>query len=173
MRPFLSSFLGRFLHLVRLVYGIVSLASLLREHYLFCQSCRHVFPSTALLSGHYVPPLSHRVSAFQGFQPASCSGEAHPEQSERNVGQLRRFTIQYNITLLPSVNTLIARGMFCSAKYTHRHTFTPVIKHLITTTANKHPGKKSFIDKNMEGPTGIKLCISHKIAISQGPKLVS
>ena len=57
-------------------------------------------------------------------------------------------TIQYNITLLPSVNTLIARGMFCGAKYTH-HTFTPIIKHLITKTANKHPGKRSFIDKNM------------------------
>ena len=42
--------------------------------------------------------------------------------------------IQYNITLLPSVNTLIARGMFCGAKYTH-HTVTPIIKHLITTTA--------------------------------------
>ena len=55
--------------------------------------------------------------------------------------------VQYNITLLTSVNTLIARGMFCGAKYTH-HTFTPIIKHLITT-ANKHPGKKSFIDKNM------------------------
>ena len=55
------------------------------------------------------------------------------------------ITIQYNnITLLPSANTLIARGMFCGAKYTH-HTFTPIIKHLITT-ANKHPGKKSFID---------------------------
>ena len=53
-------------------------------------------------------------------------------------------TVQYNTTLLPSVNTLIARGMFCGAKYTH-HTFTPIIKHLITT-ANKHPGKKSFID---------------------------
>ena len=52
------------------------------------------------------------------------------------------FTIQYNTTLLPSVNTLIARGMFCGAKYTH-HTFTPIIKHLITT-ANKHPGKKSL-----------------------------
>ena len=39
-------------------------------------------------------------------------------------------------TLLPSVNTLIAWGMFCGAKYTH-HTFTPIIKHLITTTANK------------------------------------
>ena len=52
------------------------------------------------------------------------------------------------ITLLPNVNTLIARGgMFCGAKYTH-HTFTPIIKHLITT-ANKHPGKKSFIDKDM------------------------
>ena len=31
--------------------------------------------------------------------------------------------------------------MFCGAKYTH-HTFTPIIKHLITTTAKKHPGKK-------------------------------
>ena len=37
--------------------------------------------------------------------------------------------------------------MFCGAKYTH-HTFTPIIKHLIITTANKHPGKKSFIDKH-------------------------
>ena len=44
-------------------------------------------------------------------------------------------TIQYSTTLLPSVNTLIARGMFCGAKYTH-HKFTPIIKHLITT-ANK------------------------------------
>jgi len=57
------------------------------------------------------------------------------------------YTI-YNITLLPSVNTLIARGMLCGAKCTH-HTFTPIIKHLITTTANKHPGKKSFPDKNI------------------------
>ena len=49
--------------------------------------------------------------------------------------------IQYNISLLPSVNTLIARGMFCGAKYTH-HTFTPVIKHLTTTTANKKQTNK-------------------------------
>ena len=34
----------------------------------------------------------------------------------------------YNTTLLPSGNTLIAREMFCGAKYTH-HTFTPIIKH--------------------------------------------
>ena len=78
----------------------------------------------------------------------------------------------YNTTSLPSVNTLIARGMFFGAKHTH-HTFTPIIKHLITTTANKHPGKKSFIDKNMKNPTGIKLCISHKIATSRGPPLKS
>ena len=51
----------------------------------------------------------------------------------------------YNTTLLPSINTLIARGMFCGSKYTH-HTFTPIIKHLITT-ANKHSGKKSLIEK--------------------------
>ena len=76
--------------------------------------------------------------------------------------------IQNNITLLP----LIARGMFCGAKYTH-HTFTSIIKHKITTTANKHPGKKSFIDKNIKNPTGIKLCISHKTATSQGPPLKS
>ena len=63
---------------------------------------------------------------------------------------------------MPNANTLIARGMFRGAKYTH-HTFTPIIKHLITTTANKHPGKKSFIDKNMKNPIGIKLRISHKI----------
>ena len=45
---------------------------------------------------------------------------------------------QYNITFLPSVNTLIARVIFCSAKYTH-HTFTPIIKHLITTTTATPP----------------------------------
>ena len=45
--------------------------------------------------------------------------------------------LQYNTTLLPSVNTLIARGMFCSAKYTH-HTFTPIIKHLLQQQINKY-----------------------------------
>ena len=46
-----------------------------------------------------------------------------------------------NITLLPSVNTLIARGMFYGAKYTH-HTFTPIIKHIITTAKKKKKKKK-------------------------------
>ena len=55
-----------------------------------------------------------------------------------------------NITLLPSVNTLIARGMFCGAKYTHLYT-------------SKHPGKKSFIDKNMRKSHWLKLCTSQKI----------
>ena len=53
-----------------------------------------------------------------------------------------QYSVQYNITLLPSVNTLIARGMFCGAKYTH-HTFTPVIKHLNTTTTAKKRKKKT------------------------------
>ena len=87
-------------------------------------------------------------------------------------GTVHIHTIIYNTTLLPSVSILIARGMFCGAKYTH-HTFTLVIKHLITTTANKHPCKKSCIDENMTNPTGIKLCISHKIATSRGPPLKS
>ena len=52
----------------------------------------------------------------------------------------KRTNNNNNITLLPSVNTLIARGMFCGA--------TLIIKHLITA-ANKHPSKKSFIDKTM------------------------
>ena len=68
--------------------------------------------------------------------------------------------------------TLIARGMFCGAKYTH-HTFTPIIKHLITTTANKHPGKKSFININIKNPTGIKLCISLKLPLPEDPPLKS
>ena len=68
------------------------------------------------------------------------STETVPDKSLENG--VAYNTIQYNTTLLPSVNTLIARGMFCGAKYTH-HTFTPIIKHLIITTANKHPGKKS------------------------------
>ena len=60
---------------------------------------------------------------------------------------------QYITTLLPSVNT-IALGTFCCAKYTH-HTFTPIIKYYITTTADRHPGKKTFINKYMRNPTDI------------------
>ena len=78
------------------------------------------------------------------------------------------YYLQYNTALLPSVNTLIAQGMFCGGKYTYP-TFTPIVKHFMTTTANKHPGKMSFIDENMKNPTGIKLCISHKTATSRGP----
>ena len=68
-------------------------------------------------------------------------------------------TTQYNTTLLPQYNTTLLKecqytawGMFCDAKDTHSHTFTPIIKHLITTTAKKHPGEKSFTEKNLKTP---------------------
>ena len=78
-----------------------------------------------------------------------CESFHHFAQSRPAVsGMHLQYNTIHNITSLPSVNTLIAWGMFCGAMYTH-HTFTPIIKHLITTTANKNPGKKSFIDKNM------------------------
>ena len=67
--------------------------------------------------------------------------EEEEEKEEEEEDEIVFYAIQYNITLLPSVNTLIARGMFCGAKYTH-HTFTPIIKHLITTTAKKKKKKK-------------------------------
>ena len=79
--------------------------------------------------------------------------------------------VQYNITLLPSVN-IIAQGMFCGSKYTH-HTFTPIIKNIKLQQQQINILVKSFIDKNMKDPTGIKLCISHKIATSWGPPLKS
>ena len=50
--------------------------------------------------------------------------------------------------------------MFCGARYIH-HTFTPIAKHEITTTAGKRQGKKSLINKYIRNPTGdIKLPIS-------------
>ena len=79
--------------------------------------------------------------------------------------------VQYNITLLPSVNTLITRGMFCDAKYTH-HTFTPIIKHEVTTTANRHPGKKSFIDKNKTKSPLASSCAYHiELPLPEDPLL--
>ena len=53
----------------------------------------------------------------------------------------KKNTIQYDITLLPSVSTVIARGMFRRAKYTHL-TVTLDIKHLITTTAKQNKNKE-------------------------------
>ena len=83
-----------------------------------------------------MPAVCNRFTSFQGIKTTWLIGSpCYPFPLN---------TIQYNIILLPSVNTLIAWGMFCGAKYAH-HTFTPIIKHLITTTANKHPGKKSFL----------------------------
>ena len=56
--------------------------------------------------------------------------------------------LQYNFIAKCQYN---CTGMFCGAKYTH-YSFTPIIKkknHWITTTANKHPGKKLFITSLM------------------------
>ena len=51
--------------------------------------------------------------------------------------------IQYNTTLLPSVNT-IALGMFCGAKYT-RYTFTPNHKTSLNYNSKQtSPGKKTW-----------------------------
>ena len=61
-------------------------------------------------------------------QTATFEEKGEPKRIRNGVPLLTSLTIQYNTTLLLSVNTLIARGMFCGAKYTH-HTFTPIIKH--------------------------------------------
>ena len=71
---------------------------------------------------------------------------------------------------MTSVNTLIARGMFCGAKYTH-HPFTPIVKPLITTTANKHAGKKSFIDKNIKIPLTSSCAYHIKLPLPEDPLL--
>ena len=86
------------------------------------------------------------------FHSQGCSGNVGQEVwcvACQSAGSKynTKYNIQDNKTLLPSVNTLTARRMFCGAKYSH-HIFTPIIKHLITTTANKHPGEKSFTDKS-------------------------
>ena len=57
--------------------------------------------------------------------------ENNPNKMVNNRVSIEPFVvIIYNITLLPSVNTLIARGIICGAKYIH-HTFTPIIKHRV------------------------------------------
>ena len=51
------------------------------------------------------------------------------------------LTLQYNTQYnFIAKCQYTARGMLFGAKYTH-HTFTPIIKHLITTTANKNNKK--------------------------------
>ena len=69
----------------------------------------------------------------------------------------RQVMVQYNF-IAKSVST-IALGMFCGEKHTH-HTFMLVIKTL-NYNNSKHLGKKSLINKYMQNPTDIKLCISH------------
>ena len=89
--------------------------------------------------------------------------------------RLLYYTIQYNFIAKCQYTV---RGMFCGAKYTHQ-SFTPIIKHLITT-ANKHinkksPGKKPSIDNNMIKPHWHQAVhiTSNKMATSRGPPLES
>ena len=121
--------------------------SVLRQNDTFLCVCRCVH--RVLLVGYApakVAPYIHGINYF--FKESSLAKFWVMQLISRSIQNfLVVRKLQYNITLLPSVNTLIARGMFCGAKYTH-HTFTPIIKHLIPR-ANKHPGKKSLIDNNM------------------------
>ena len=81
-----------------------------------------------------------------------------------------RRTIQYNFIAKCQYTDCTRNVLWCQVHSSHIYS---KLKHLITTTANKHHCKKSFTDKNMKNPTGIKLCISHKIATSRGPHLKS
>ena len=104
--------------------------------------------------------LGSRVESDRDAMPLQKRFEIELDEREEGYGF---YTI-----LSPSVGTN-AQGTFCGAKHTsHIHS---IIKHSITT-ANKHPGQKSCIDKNLENPTGIKLCISHNTATSLGPPLM-
>ena len=76
--------------------------------------------------------------------------------------------IQYNITLLPSVNTLIARGMVCGAKYSH-HTFTPIIKHLLQQQINIMVKSHSYIYKNMKIPLASSCAYHIKLPLPEDP----
>ena len=69
-----------------------------------------------------------------------------------DIGQTGSRTV-YNTTLLPSVNTLIARGMFCGAKYTH-HTFTPITLIPLASITLTHP--RSYALKTLKtSPPGL------------------
>ena len=89
----------------------------------------------------------HRLFHIQALQPCAytfCTHARMPASFRQLVFAISQRAMLHNtihnITLLPNANMLTARGMFCAAKYTH-HTFSPIIKHLSTTTANTHPGK--------------------------------
>ena len=51
------------------------------------------------------------------------------------------------------------------------HTFTPTIKHLITTIANKHPGKTTFIDLKKYEKIPLASSCAHHMPLLQDPLL--
>ena len=60
------------------------------------------------------------------------------------VNTIQCNTIQYNFIAKCQYTDCTRNVLWCQV-----HSFTPIVKHLITTAANKHPGKTSFIDNNM------------------------
>ena len=74
----------------------------------------------------------------------------------------KNYDIRYNFIAKCQYTDCTRNVLWCQVHSSHIHS---KLKHLITTTANKHHCKKSFIDKNIKNPSGIKLCISHKIKL--------
>ena len=122
-----------------------------RVQYFDCNATSIIYSQSKEDQSSVVYTLFHQISK------RTASFLRRNTYCSTDVTRITRNAIQHNfiffnntiynitLTLLPSVNTLIVRGTFCGVKYTH-HTFTPIIKHLVTATANKHPGKKSVTD---------------------------
>ena len=82
-------------------------------------------------------PLHHPGSPEDEYRRGYVEEEDDDEDDDDNEDE-------DDTTLLASVNTLIARGMFCGSKYTH-HSSHFFIFYLQQTTSNKDPGKKSWM----------------------------
>ena len=112
---------------ISLCYILLGLRADLLRWQPVCQSIRYVTPK--MTGGE-----TERACVFWRCLKQTSSKHTRTRARENTLTYTQTYTqtitdtIQYNITLFPSVNTLIARGMFCGARYTH-HTFTPIIKH--------------------------------------------
>ena len=83
-----------------------------------CLGLFFVSHSSSLLPYPPPPPPPHSPSLVSSRPPS-------PLSLLPGLSPTRLSLSIHNTTLLPNVNTLIARGMFCGAKYTH-HTFIPL-----------------------------------------------
>ena len=70
-----------------------------------------------------------RSSASRRRPATPTATVPHTHSTHRQCSFIQYNTVQYNTILLPSVN-IIARRMFCGAKYTHHmYVSTPITKH--------------------------------------------